>query len=61
MKKKYKAKVEYIEQVDGYIVLVLIDNKWSRCGAGNHSIEVWDFEEDAQAYIDGCDNLELQE
>lgn len=61
MKKIYKAKIVYIEPIKGYIILVNIDGDWCRCGSGNNSIVVWDFEEDAEVYIEECDSLELFE
>jgi hypothetical protein len=59
MRKIYKAKVEYIEQIEGYIILILIDGKWSRCGSDKNFIKVWDFIEDAEAYIETNDTLEF--
>lgn len=61
MRKVYQAKIEYIEQLDGYIVLVLIDDKWSRCGVGEDLIKIWDFREDVEAYIEENSNLKLVE
>lgn len=57
----YKAKIEYIEQLEGYIVLVLIDGKWCRCGSNQHLVVVFDFEEDALMYINDTYSLELYE
>lgn len=58
MSKTYKVKIEYIEQIYGYILLVLIDGKWTRCG-GNNFIKVWDLKEDVEAYVEENDNLQL--
>lgn len=37
---KYKAKIEYIEQLKGYIVLVNLNSEWCRCGTGSHSVTI---------------------
>ena len=56
----YKAKIEYINQLDGYIILVLIDGTWCRCG-GKDWVKLWDFREEAVVYIECNENLELLE
>lgn len=56
----YKAKIEYIRQLEGYIILILIKDKWCRYG-DEYSVRVWDFRSDAEAFIEENLKLELLE
>ena len=57
----YRAKIKYISELEGYIILVEIkENCWCRCGDYKSAV-IWDTIEDAESYIELSSNLELFE